>query len=171
MLLWFALGEHFAPRFRCIIVTFGSPVGHKVDLLATTIYMLINIGIGDKLLTERAFDHRIGVFQGGSIRRRDGNNQRTIPASSVEEARDVLIDHIVEGPSPVGVLPIFRAFTVFRTCSSSSSRFLFTGLGVHGMLVSFGERETSFASFNTFGLYRNNVISSRGRIPAYLAEL
>lgn len=45
-LLWFIHGEHLAPRFRCIIITFGSPVRAerpKVDLQAATIYVLINI--------------------------------------------------------------------------------------------------------------------------------
>ena len=66
-LLWFIHREHLAPRFRCIIVAFGSPVRaerRKVDLLAATIYVLINIEIADKLLTERAFDHCIGAFHG-----------------------------------------------------------------------------------------------------------
>jgi hypothetical protein len=62
ILLWFIHGEHLAPRFGCIIVAFGSPVRderHKVGLLAATVYVLINIEIDDKLLTERAFDHCI----------------------------------------------------------------------------------------------------------------
>lgn len=69
MLLWFALGEHLAPRFRRIVVTFGSPVGRTVDLLATTIYVLIDIGIADELLTEWAFDHSIGSLQRDLVRR------------------------------------------------------------------------------------------------------
>ena len=67
MLLWFVHGEHLAPRFRCIIFAFGSPVRNerrKLDLLAATIYVLINIGIIDKLLTERAFHHGITAFHG-----------------------------------------------------------------------------------------------------------
>ena len=69
-LLWLAHGEHLAPRFRCIIVTFGSPVreeSRKVDFLAATIYVLINIEIADKVLTERAFDHCVGAFHGDEI--------------------------------------------------------------------------------------------------------
>ncbi len=67
MLLLFVHGEHLTPRFRCIIVAFGSPVrdeSRKVDFLAATIYVLINIEIADEVLTERAFDHCIGAFHG-----------------------------------------------------------------------------------------------------------
>ena len=67
VLLWFAHGEHLAPCFRCIIVAFGSPIrdeSFKVDFLAATIYVLINIEITDEVLTERAFDHRISAFHG-----------------------------------------------------------------------------------------------------------
>lgn len=78
------------------MVTFGSPIRRTVDLLATTIYMLINIGIADKLLTEWAFDHSIGSLQRDLVRRRNVNNQRTVPVSSDEESRDKLIDRNVE---------------------------------------------------------------------------
>lgn len=87
MLLWFAHGEHFAPRFCCIIVAFGSPIRddtRRLDFLAATIYVSINIGIADKVLTERAFDHCIGAFHGRLDKRGNRNNQRAVPAPSFE---------------------------------------------------------------------------------------
>ena len=38
-----------------------------MDFLAPTIYVLINIEIADKVLTERAFDHCVGAFHGDEI--------------------------------------------------------------------------------------------------------